>query len=69
MILTASLTCDELTDLELSALNLVAQLGGSPHGRIFDYEKVKSLFTDAEGTRMHDETKLALAAVVDSRLG
>lgn len=63
------LICDKLTDEELIALSLVAQFGGSPHGREFDYEKVKSLFTEANGTKMHDETKLALAVVVNKRFG
>lgn len=67
MTASVSLICDKLTDEELAALNLVALLGGSPHGRVFDYEKVKALFTDAEGTKMHDETKLALATVVNKR--
>lgn len=69
MVTIVSPACDELTDRELAALNMVAQLDGSPHGQVFDYEKVKSFFTDAEGTRMHDKTKRALASVVMSRLG
>lgn len=69
MAATVSLICDELTDPELAALNLVAQLGGSPYGRVFDYEKVKSLFTDTNGTEMHSETKLALVVVVNKRFG
>lgn len=66
---TVSIACDELTDLELAVLNNVVQLGGSPHDRIFDYEAVKGLFTEENGTRMHEETKLALESVVASRLG
>ena len=59
---------EELTDLELAILNNVAQLGMDPHDRAFDYEEVKSLFTEKDGTRMHEETKAALAAVVNRRL-
>lgn len=68
MTATVSMTCDQLTSQELAVLNIVAQLDGSPYGRIFDYEKVKALFTAADGTRMHEETKLALAEVVSRRL-
>lgn len=63
-----SLMCDELTDQELAVLNTVAQLDGNPHGQLFDYDKVKGLFTEG-GMRMHDETKQALARVVIARLG
>lgn len=69
MAVIVSLTCNELTDIELAVLNNVAQLDQSPHNRLFDYEKVKELFTERDGTRMHEETKIALAAVVIKRLG
>jgi hypothetical protein len=67
--LTVKLICNNLTDDELAALNLVAQLDSNPHKRAFDFEKVAPLFTQHNGTRMHDETKKALAAVVRARLG
>ncbi len=60
--------CVDLSDLELAVLNNVAQLDGNPHNRVFDYEKVSALFTERDGTRMHDETKDALAVVVNNRL-
>lgn len=60
--------CQELSDIELVILNNVARCDFSPHGRKFDYEKVKSLFTEDGGERMHEETKLALARVVGLRL-
>jgi hypothetical protein len=56
----------DLTNEELAALNLCAQLDQNPHGRIFDYEKVSSLFT--ENGKMHPVTKEALAQVVKHRL-
>jgi hypothetical protein len=56
----------DLTDEELAALNLCAQLDQDPHGRIFDYKKVSSLFT--ENGKMHTATKEALARVVNHRL-
>ena len=62
-----SLTCQNLTNDELAALYLVATMNGDPHNRIFDYKKVKPLFTEANGTRMHDETKRALSAVLTRR--
>ncbi len=64
-----SIVCDQLTDLELAVLNNVAQLDQSPFNRLFDYGKVASLFTEAEGTRMHDATKEMLAKCVMERLG
>lgn len=51
----------------VAALNLCAQLDQNPHGRIFEYEKVSSLFT--ENGKMHIATKEALARVVNRRLG
>jgi hypothetical protein len=69
MIKTVMLTCDELSDIELAVLNNTAQMDMDPHGRLFDYEKVKGLFTERSGTRMHEETKVALASVVNIRLG
>jgi len=68
MFKSVSDTCDELTDQELAALNIVAQFGDSPFFRIFDYEKVKALFTVGDGTQMHSETKQALSAVTKARL-
>ncbi len=69
MIASVDMITDKLTNLELAVLNSVAQLGTSPHGRAFDYDKVKVLFTVGNGTRMHEETKLALSAIVNRRLG
>lgn len=68
MIAMVALTCNRLSDLELATLNLTAQLNQDPYGRIFDYEEVKILFTEQNGTRMHDETKDALTAIVMQRL-
>ncbi len=63
-----SLVCDELGDMELNVLSLVAQLDQDPHNRLFNYDKVESLFTENNGTKMHRETKLVLSAVVNDRL-
>ncbi len=63
-----SLACDELSDVELNVLCLVTQLDQDPHNRLFDYNTVKSLFTENNGAKMHQETKLALMAVVNDRL-
>ncbi len=62
------LAVEELNDTELAALNIVAQLDSDPRGRLFDYDAVAHLFDQDNGTRMHDETKQALAAVVLRRL-
>ncbi len=63
-----ALICKDLSDLELAVLNNVAQTDFNPKGRLFDYERVKHLFTEDNGTRMHDDIKDALAAVVLRRL-
>jgi hypothetical protein len=56
-----------LTDDELLVLSTVAITDADPHGRLFDYEKVAHLFTQDNGTRMHEETKVALFRVVSTR--
>lgn len=61
--------CKDLSDLELAVLNNVAQLDQSPYNRNFAYEKVKTLFTEQDGSRMHEETKAALSRIVIHRLG
>ena len=58
ILIVVSLICDELTDLELAVLNNVAQLDMLPYNHKFDYEQVKELFTENNGT------KIALAAIV-----
>ncbi len=68
MAATVATTTNELSDTELAVLNIVAQTDQSPHEKIFDYANVEHLFTENDGTRMHPETKIALAAVVQSRL-
>ena len=57
----------DLTDAELVALNDAAQVGRDPHS-IGGYPKISDLFTENGGTRMHRETRIALAAVTLSRL-
>ncbi len=68
IIAIVDIVTEELTTLELAVLNNVAQLDMDPHGRAFDYDKIESLFTEKTGSRMHEETKVALAAVVNQRL-
>lgn len=57
----------DLTDAELVALNDAAQIGRDPHS-IDGYSEISDLFTENGGTRMHRETRIALAAVTLSRL-
>lgn len=66
---SVAMVTEGLTDLELAVLNNCAQLDMDPRGRLFDYGKVASLFDQAGGTQMHEETKRALAAIVNRRLG
>ena len=63
-----ALIVKDLDDLELAVLNNIARCDFNPKGRIFDYERVKGLFTEDNGLKMHDETKEALARVVIFRL-
>ena len=58
---------EDLTATELVALNDAAQAGRDPH-LIDSYPKIRDLFTEDGGSRMHHETRLALAAVTLSRL-
>lgn len=69
-IMTASVAMitNKLTDLELAILNKIAQSDIDPHSRALDYDKVKTLFTVNNGTRMHEETKVALDVIVNRRL-
>jgi len=67
--ITVAMITDQLDDAQLRALNLCAMLGTNPHGRLFDYATVAPLFTQANGTRMEQATKEALARVVGERFG
>ncbi len=68
MAATIAVTTDDLSDIELTVLSIVAQTDQDPRGRKFNYDAVEHLFTENDGTRMHSETKIALAAVVEARL-
>jgi hypothetical protein len=67
MTVTVYLIVKQLSDVELAVLNNIAQTDMDPHDRLFDYETVKSLFVE-DGMRMHTETKIALAEIVNQRL-
>ena len=58
---------EDLTHAELAALNEAVQTGRDPHA-IDSYPEISDLFTENGGTRMHRETRMALAAVTLSRL-
>jgi hypothetical protein len=62
-----ALATQHLSDDDLAGLNLVAQLEIDPRGRPW-YPIVAHLFTEQGGTRMHHETRDALAAVALRRL-
>ncbi len=57
----------ELDDGELTDLNLTVLFGYDPRTKPW-YEKVKHLFDQENGTKMHEETKNALASVVLRRM-
>jgi hypothetical protein len=62
-----SAATEDLSAAELAALNEAVQTGRDPHA-ISGYPKISDLFTENGGTRMHRETRVALAAVTLSRL-
>lgn len=62
-----SAATEDLTLAELAALNEAVQTGGDPHS-IGGYSMISDLFTENGGTRMHRDTRVALAAVTLSRL-
>ena len=65
---TTVLITNDLTNEELAVLNLVAVMDSDPHNRLFSYEKVSLLFTEANGLKMHSEIKRALSQIVTQRL-
>lgn len=60
-------TCDQLSDGELAILCLVVTAGWDPHEYPW-YEKAKSLFTEDGGTKVREETDLAIARILYERL-
>lgn len=67
MAAAVSIACEALTNDELAGMNLAVQLGINPTTRA-GYDKIAHLFTEDNGTRMHDETAAALARVALRRL-
>ena|SRR5260221_8480666 len=67
MVTTVGKTCEALTDVELNAIYMVALLGSNPT-HVGGYEKVKSLFTEQNETRMHPTTVDALEIVWRNRI-
>ena len=63
-------SCDKLTDDELAAMNLCAQLGTDPR-QARGWEKAKPLFTETadDVPRAHDLVKRCMAAEALDRLG
>lgn len=57
---------DRLTDHELLAINFAAQFGTNPRA-VIGYDKASLLFTEQGGTRMHEDTRRILAAIVLER--
>lgn len=59
VVASVSIVCDDLTDVELSAMYMAMSWNtGSPKG-VYGYEKMKSLFTENDGTKMHELTRNA----------
>ena len=62
-----SVSCTDLTDREMMALCLSLQLGTDPR-QIKGYEKVRELYTEENGTRMHEATKKGFLSLCAARL-
>jgi hypothetical protein len=62
-----SAATEDLNDAELAALNEAVQTGHNPRS-LSRYAQLRDLFTENGGSRMHRETRVALAAVTLSRL-
>jgi hypothetical protein len=68
MATTVGVTCSKLTDIELNSIYMCALLGMNPD-QVGGYDRIKSLFTEDNGTRMHQTTLDALGVVWESRCG
>lgn len=64
---TTRLVCQLLDDVELSALYLAVMFNGDPRV-VAGYQKAKSLFNQASGTRMSPPVQDVFEAVVNERL-
>jgi hypothetical protein len=62
-----SAATEDLDDAELAALNEAVQTDRKPR-LLSGYAQLRDLFTENGGSRMHRETRVALAAVTLSRL-
>ncbi len=63
-IIAVDLACIGLSDPLIIALNKIVQADENPCDKEFYNDRVKHLFTEANGTKMHPETKRALAQKV-----
>ena len=68
MMNVAAMVCNELDDAELAGVGMVGILGTDPRTRRW-YEKAKPLFTEQNGTRMHELTREAVNRIAEARLG
>ncbi len=61
---------EHMSDSDLAALNLCAQMGTDPRNRVFDFQQVEYLFTETRNgiPCMHEEMRRALASVLLQRL-
>jgi hypothetical protein len=62
-----SVATEDLNNAELAALNEAVQTGRDLRS-LDGYAQLNDLFTENGGSRMHRETRIALAAVTLSRL-
>ncbi len=67
ILISIQYACSALSDTELAAINNAAQCDLDPR-KVAGYEKAAYLFTEEGGTKMHAETKDALARIVLQRL-
>lgn len=65
--LSISKVCATLSIDELDSLYLCVMWDQNPKDKLFDYEKVKHLFTEGNGLRVNTDVKEALGEIVLDR--
>lgn len=66
VMIAVQIVVDRLSDEEVMAQRLGLLLGNNPIGTL-GYDKVEHLYTEQQGTKMHEETKRAFLAITGIR--
>ena len=63
-----TIACTQLEDIEVAVLYMAVTLDNSNIKQVMGYDKVSHLFTQNNGTEMHEETREAFLAYCGGRL-